>query len=166
MQAKATKGNTGSPNGDCSWINWLLARDRPGHYEVHPEDKLCDISHPKDRGMLLCTRAGIDAILRMSKRLIEEAPNGVDLSSKAIAETISKHIAQVMQDQVTDDNELMRILKSYVNLTEEEHASITHHIPCVIMQPLPDNEIAAAHYRTHLFFRQSRFSMRLLFSED
>ncbi len=30
MQAKGTEGNTGSPNGDCSWINWLLARDRPG----------------------------------------------------------------------------------------------------------------------------------------
>jgi hypothetical protein len=112
------------------------------HYEAHPEDKLCEISHPKDRGTLLCTRAGIDAIHRISKRLIEEAPNGVDLSSKAIAETISERIAQVILDQVTDDHELVRILKSYVSLTETEHASITHHIPCVIMRPLPNHEIA------------------------
>lgn len=112
------------------------------HYDAHPEDKLCHISHPKGRGILLCTRAGTDAIHRISKRLIEEAPNGVDLSSKAIAKTISEQIAQVMLDQVTDDDELVGILKSYVDLTEAEHASITHHIPCVIMQPLPDNEIA------------------------
>lgn len=112
------------------------------HYDAHPEDKLCEIARPKGGGGLLCTRAGIDAIHRMTKRLIEEAPNSVDLSYKAIAETISKHIAQVMVDQVTDDNELVRILKSYVKLTESEHASITHHIPCVIMQPLPNNEFA------------------------
>jgi len=30
MQAKGTEGNTGSPDGDCGWINWRLARDRPG----------------------------------------------------------------------------------------------------------------------------------------
>ena len=30
MRAKGTKGNTGNPNGDCSGINWQLARDRPG----------------------------------------------------------------------------------------------------------------------------------------
>ena len=29
MQAKGTEGNTGSPNGDCGWINWQLARAGP-----------------------------------------------------------------------------------------------------------------------------------------
>lgn len=112
------------------------------HYSAHPEDKLCHIYHPQDRRMLLCTRAGMDAIHRMTKRLIEEAPNGVDLSRKAIAEAITKRIVQVMLDGVTDDDELVRRLKSYVALTESEHASITHHLPCVIMHAVPDNEIA------------------------
>ncbi len=112
------------------------------HYDAHPEDKLCNIYHPEDRRMLLCTRSGMDAIHRITKRLIEEAPNGADLSSNAIAEAISNNIAQVMLDQVTDDNELVRRLKAYVALTESEHASITHHLPCVIMHPLPANEMA------------------------
>jgi len=30
VEAKGTEGDTGSPNGDCSWINWQLARDRSG----------------------------------------------------------------------------------------------------------------------------------------
>ena len=58
------------------------------HYEQNPEDKLCDVFKPGTREMVLCRRSGIDAIKRMSLRLISEAPNGCDLSAKHIAEII------------------------------------------------------------------------------
>ena len=112
------------------------------HYDSHPEDRLCQIYRPGDRSSLPCRRAGIEAIHRMARRLVSEAPNGSDLSAENISKIISEKIVQVMIDRVTDDDELVRILKSYVSLSEGNHAKILHHFPCVIMHAEPNNPIA------------------------
>jgi hypothetical protein len=103
------------------------------HYEQNPADKLCNVFHPGTREMVLCRRSGIDAIQRISQRLISEAPNGYDLSAKRIAEIISERILQVEIDNVTDDEELVRIVKSYVSASEAEHVEATYHFPCVLL---------------------------------
>jgi hypothetical protein len=103
------------------------------HYEENPEDKLCDIYRPGTREMVLCRRSGIDAIHRMARRLIAEAPNGYDLSPKRIAEILSENILQAVIDQVTDDEELVRILKAYVLLSETEHVHALYQFPCVLL---------------------------------
>jgi hypothetical protein len=107
------------------------------HYEEHPEDKLCNIYRPGTRDMLLCRRSGIDAIERTALRLVAEAPNSYDLSSKRIAEIISERIFQVAIDQVTNDDELFRILKSYVTLSEGEHVEAAYQFPCVLLHGGP-----------------------------
>jgi hypothetical protein len=112
------------------------------HYDSHPEDKLCHIYRPGDRSLVQCRRAGIEAIHRTARRLVSEAPNGSDLSAEDISKIISEKIVQVMIDGVTDDDELVRILKSYVSLSEAKHAKILHHFPCVIMHPQPNNPTA------------------------
>lgn len=103
------------------------------HYEEHPEDKLCDIYRPGTREMVLCRRSGIDAIDRIARRLVAETPNGYDLSAKRIAEIISENILQATIDQVTDDDELVRILRSYVSLSEAEHVEASYQFPCVLL---------------------------------
>jgi hypothetical protein len=103
------------------------------HYEEHPEDKLCDIYRPGTREMVLCKRSGIDAIFRMARRLIAEAPNGYDLSTKRIAEIISGNILQVAFDHVTDGEELVKILKSYIPLSEAEHVGARYLLPCILL---------------------------------
>jgi hypothetical protein len=103
------------------------------HYEEHPEDKLCDIYRPGTRDMVLCKRSGIDAINRMARRLAAEAPNGHDLSTKRIAEIISGNILQVAFDQVTDDEELVKVLKCYVPLSEAEHVEARYFFPCILL---------------------------------
>lgn len=113
-----------------------------GHYAKHPEDGLCHIYRPLDHSMVLCRREGIYAIGRMAQRLVEEASNGPDLSSDAIAKIISDRIAQVLIDNITDDNELVGILKSYARSSEIEHVEICHHLPCVLTHELPKNPIA------------------------
>jgi hypothetical protein len=91
------------------------------HYEAHPEDKLCHIYRPGKREMVHCRRSGIVAIQRMASRLIAEAPNGYDLSRQRIAEIISERILQVAIDRITDDEELVQTLKTYVSASESEH---------------------------------------------
>ena len=103
------------------------------HYEEHPEDKLCDIYRPGTREMVLCRRSGIDAIHRMARRLVAEAPNGYDLSPQRIAEFISENILQAAMDRVTNDEELVRILRSYVTLSEAEHVEASYQFPCVLL---------------------------------
>jgi len=103
------------------------------HYEQNPEDKLCHIYRPGSRDMLLCRRSGIEAIQRMSLRLVSEAPNGCDLSAERIAAIISERAFQVALDGVTDDEELVRILKSYVGVSETEHVEAAYHFPCVLL---------------------------------
>jgi hypothetical protein len=112
------------------------------HYDSHPEDKLCQIYRPEDRSPVLCRRAGIEAIHRMAHRLVGEAPNGSDLSAEDISTIISEKIVQAMIDRVTDDDELVKILKSYVSLSEAKHARISHHFPCVVVHPQPNHPIA------------------------
>ena len=112
------------------------------HYAKHPEDALCHIYRPLDHSMVLCRREGIYAIGRMAQRLVEEALNGPDLSSDAIAKIISDRIVQVMLDRITDDNEFVGLLQSYVRASEIEHAEISHHLPCVLTHELPKNPIA------------------------
>ena len=111
------------------------------HYEAHPEDKLCHIYRPGNREMVLCRRSGIAAIQRMASRLIAEAPNGYDLSRQRIAEIISERILQVAIDRITDDEELVHRLKTYVAASESEHIEASHHFPCVLLHcgpPDPD----------------------------
>lgn len=103
------------------------------HYEQNPEDRLCHIYRPGTRDMLLCRRSGIEAIQRMSLRLVSEAPNGCDLSSQRVAAIISERIFQVAMDGVTEGEELVRILKSYVGLSETEHVEAAYHFPCVLL---------------------------------
>lgn len=103
------------------------------HYEEHPEDKLCDIYRPGTREMVMCRRSGIDAIDRIARRLVAETPNGYDVSPKRIAEIISENILQTTIDQVTDDEELVRILRSHVSLSEGEHIEGSYHFPCVLL---------------------------------
>lgn len=112
-----------------------------GHYAKHPEDALCHIYRPLDHSMVQCRREGIYAIGRMAQRLVEEAPNGPDLSSDAIAKIIFYRIVQVMIDRITDDNEFVELLESYVRSSEIEHAEICHHLPCVLTHELPKNPI-------------------------
>ena len=69
----------------------------------------------------------------MARGLITEAPNGCDLSANRIAEIISERVLQVAMDGVTDDEELVRILKSYVGVSEAEHVEATYHFPCVLL---------------------------------
>jgi hypothetical protein len=69
----------------------------------------------------------------MSLRLVSEAPNGCDLSPQRIAEIVSERIFQVAMDGVTDDEELVRILKSYVGVSEIEHVETAYHFPCVLL---------------------------------
>jgi hypothetical protein len=73
----------------------------------------------------------------MSLRLVSEAPNGYDLSPHRIAEIISERVFQVAMDGVTDDEELVRILKSYVGISETEHIEAAYHIPCVLLHRGP-----------------------------
>jgi hypothetical protein len=103
------------------------------HYEQHPEDKLCHIYRPGSRDMILCRKSGIDATERMALRLVAEAPNGYDLSSKRVAEIIAERIFQVAIDEVTDDEELVLILKSYVAESEAEHVEASYQFPCVLL---------------------------------
>ncbi len=107
------------------------------HHDAYPEDKLCHIYRPGDRGMVLCRRSGIDAIRRTTLRLTTEAPNGYDLSSKRIAEIISERVLQVAIDGITSDEELVRTLKSYVALSELEHIEATHYFPCILLHVSP-----------------------------
>lgn len=107
------------------------------HYEEHPEDKLCDIYRPGTREMVLCRRSGIDAIHRIARQLVGETPNGYDLSPKRIADIISEDILQAAIDQVTDDEELVRILRSYVTRSEGEHIEASYHFPCVLLHRGP-----------------------------
>lgn len=103
------------------------------HYEQHPEDKLCHIYRPGTREIVLCRRSGIEAIERMAIRLITETPSGHDLSRKRIAEIISERILQVAIDRVTDDEELVRTLKTYVAASEAEHIEASYRFPCVLL---------------------------------
>jgi hypothetical protein len=121
------------------------------HYDQNPEDKLCHVSRPGTRDMVLCRRSGIDAIHRMALRLLSEAPNGYDLSAIRIAEIISENVLQVAFDHVTDDEELVRILKSYVGASEAEHVEAFYSFPCVLLHcgpthsdfaPLPPDQLA------------------------
>jgi len=103
------------------------------HYEQHPEDKLCHIYRPGTREIVLCRRSGIEAIERMAIRLITETPSGHDLSRKRIAEIISERILQVAIDRVTDDEELVQTLKTYVAASEAEHIEASYRFPCVLL---------------------------------
>ena len=103
------------------------------HYDQNPEDKLCHIYRPGSREMLLCRRSGIDAIQQMSLRLVSEAPNSWNLSPKRIAKIISERVFQIAIDCVTDDEEFVRILKSYVGVSETEHVEAAYHFPCVLL---------------------------------
>ena len=103
------------------------------HYEQHPEDKLCHIYRPGTREIILCRRSGIEAIERMAIRLITETPSGHDLSRKRIAEIISERILQVAIDRVTDDEELVQTLKTYVAASEAEHIEASYRFPCVLL---------------------------------
>ena len=103
------------------------------HYEENPEDKLCQIYRPHTRELIPCRRSGIDAIQRMALRLLAEAPNGCDLSAIRIAKIISERIFQVVIDQVTDEEDLIRILKSYVGDSEAEHIEASYNFPCVLL---------------------------------
>jgi hypothetical protein len=107
------------------------------HYDAHPEDKLCEIYRPSDQRMVLCRRAGVDAIHRMAARLVAEAPDGYDLSRKRIAEIISRKILQVAIDGVTDDTELVRILKTYVDDSRAEHMEVSYWFACILLHDGP-----------------------------
>jgi len=69
----------------------------------------------------------------MALRLLAEAPNGCDLSAIRIAKIISERIFQVVIDQVTDEEDLIRILKSYVGDSEAEHIEASYNFPCVLL---------------------------------
>jgi len=103
------------------------------HYEQYPEDKLCHIYRPNTRDIVPCRRSGIDAIERMAARLTAEAPNSYDLSRKRIAEIICERILQVVLDRVTDDEELVQILQSYVTASVAEHVEASYRFPCVLL---------------------------------
>jgi len=109
------------------------------HYEKHPEDKLCHIYRPGTREMVSCRRSGIDAIWRMAIRLISEAPNSHDLSRKRIAEIISERIMQVAIDGITNDEELVHTLKTYVVTSESEHVEASYSFPCVLLHCGPSD---------------------------
>lgn len=109
------------------------------HYDKHPEDKLCHVYRPGTREMVLCRRSGIEAIHSMASRLVAESPEGYDLSRKRIAEIISDRILQVGLDNVTDDFELVRILKSYVEVSESEHIEASYGFPCVLLHIGPNH---------------------------
>ena len=102
------------------------------HYKAHPEDKLCHIYRPGTREQVSCRRSGIDAIHRTASRLASEAPNSCDLSAKRIAEIISERVLQVAIDGITSDGELVRVLKSYVAISELEHVEAIHYFPCIL----------------------------------
>lgn len=109
------------------------------HYERHPEDALCHVYWPGSRQMVLCRRSGIEAIHRMTARLVAEAPNGHDLSRKRIGEIISERILQVVSDCITDDREFVQLLKSYISVSESEHVEASYRFPCVLLcQTSPD----------------------------
>jgi hypothetical protein len=76
---------------------------------------------------------------RTALRLVSEAPNGCDLSVKRIAEIISERVLQVAIDRVTDDEDLVRILKSYVGVSEVEHVEACYHFPCVLLHCGPSD---------------------------
>lgn len=109
------------------------------HYEKHPEDKLCHVYRPGTREMVLCRRSGMEAISRMASKLVAAAPNGCDLSRKRIAEIISERILQVGLDNVTDDYELLRVLKTYVEVSESEHIEASYWFPCVLLHIGPNH---------------------------
>ncbi|MGA3053340.1 MAG: hypothetical protein ABSD63_03965 [Candidatus Korobacteraceae bacterium] len=124
-------------------LHQQVARDRNievirRHYDLNPEDKLCHIYRPGSREMVHCRRSGIDAIHRTALRLVNEATNRPDLSSKRISEIISERILQVAFDGVTDDEEFVKILKSYVVLSEAEHVKVSYHFPCVLLHVGPN----------------------------
>ena len=120
------------------------------HYALHPEDGLCHIYRPGSRDIVRCRRSGIDTIHRIARRLVSEATNSHDLSSKRISEIISERILQIAFDGVTDDEEFVKILKSYVALSEAQHVKASYHFPCVLLhlgpnvpnfEPPPPDEI-------------------------
>ena len=103
------------------------------HYDKHPEDKLCDVYRPGTREMVLCRRSGIEAIHRIACRLVAESPRACDLSRKRISEIIRERILQIGLDGVTDDFELVRVLKTYVDQSESEHVEASYQFPCVLL---------------------------------
>jgi hypothetical protein len=109
------------------------------HYKEYPEDNLCHIYRPGTRDMILCRRAGIDAIERSARRLVDEAANSNDLSTKRIAEIIRENVFQIAIDNVTDDEELVRLLKSYIAKSETEHVEACYHFPCVLLHYGPSH---------------------------
>lgn len=110
-----------------------------GHYEKHPEDKLCHVYRPGTREIVSCRRSGIEATYRMASRLVAESPNGSDLSRKRIAEIICERILQIGLSNVTDDFELARILKSYVDVSESEHIEASYRFACVLLHIGPNH---------------------------
>jgi len=109
------------------------------HYEQNPDDKLCHIYRPGTREMVNCRRSGVDAVQRMAHRLVSEAANGCDLSAQRIAEIISERVLQVAFDHVTDDEEFVGILKTYVAASEAEHVEAKYHFPCVLLHCGPSH---------------------------
>ncbi len=115
------------------------------HYEQNPEDKLCHVYRPGTREMVLCRRSGIDAIQRMALRLVREAPNGCDLSAKRIAEIISERVLRVATDRVINDEDFVRILKSYVDDSKSEHVEASYCLACGLLHcgPTPPDSAPA-----------------------
>lgn len=109
------------------------------HYEQNPDDKLCHIYRPGTREIVSCRRSGIDAVQRMALRLVGEAANGCDLSAQRIAEIICERVLQVAIDHVTDDEEFVGILKTYVAASEAEHVEAEYHFPCVLFHCGPSH---------------------------
>jgi hypothetical protein len=135
------------------------------HYEKHPEDKLCQVYRRGSQQMVLC-RAGMEAIARMAVRLVGEATDGHDLSRKRIAEIISRKILQVGLDGVTDDTELMRILKTYVEESKAEHIEASYWFPCILLHDGPPGPELGPPVPEQLTLGPVKFMKFALFAEE
>src|SRR5579872_932965 len=136
------------------------------HYEKHPEDKLCQVYRPGSQQMVLCRRAGIEAIARMAARLVDEAEDGQDLSKKRIAEIISRKILQVGIDGVTDDAELVRVLKTYVEESKAEHIEASYWFPCILLHEGPPGPELGPPVPDRLALGPVQFTKFALFAQE
>lgn len=102
-------------------------------YGVHEEDKLCDIPRADGKGVVLCTRDGIQAIVSMAERYASSQPNREAYSVSDIAGAIRHRILRAAVEEKSDEALIRRVLREAKEEAERGHIVRTFHFPCVLV---------------------------------
>jgi hypothetical protein len=103
------------------------------HYELHEEDKLCDISRPDGRGIVPCTRDALQAIGRIAERYVAALSQSQDYAVSDIAKAIRRRIAKALIEEESDEAVVERALREAREEVEKSHIERVFHFPCVLV---------------------------------